>query len=93
MKNKRIVCLLMHTCMLLLGMHAHATNYYFNDKLGDDANDGKQQQQAFKTLRPIQQLNIQSGDTLFFAKGQKFSGGIVLKNIRGILGRPIVLTA
>lgn len=70
---------------------AGAVNYYVNAFSGNDANSGTHPQQAFRSTAALQQLTLVAGDSILFARGQSFSGGIRFSNIRGTLLQPVVL--
>jgi len=66
--------------------------YYINSKTGLDSNSGTSAIAPWKTLEQTRTVSFQAGDSLFFACGSSFTGGLELTN-SGALGRPIVLTS
>ncbi|MDR1718808.1 MAG: hypothetical protein LBR67_01630 [Dysgonamonadaceae bacterium] len=66
-------------------------NYHIDSSKGDDAWDGTPTH-PWKSLSKVASLPFQPGDTLFFARGSSFTGGLEI-NASGSRHRPIVLTA
>lgn len=50
------------------------TTYYVSSSGGDDSNDGKSTDTPFKTVTPINSLQLQAGDNILFKRGDTFSG-------------------
>jgi hypothetical protein len=65
--------------------------YYVDSAGGNDDWDGTRER-PWKSLTKASSTSLQMGDTLFFARGSSFIGGIDIKT-SGEIGRPIVLTA
>ncbi len=69
-----------------------ATNYYINTEIGKDANKGTSIAQSFQSMAPVNLIQLKPGDSILFATGQKFSGMLTIKNRRGSLKQPIVIS-
>ena len=67
-------------------------NYYVNsaDAAGDDSGPGSRER-PWKSLTAVNSHTFKPGDTVYFAKGSTYTGGIVLNN-SGSPGKPITLT-
>ncbi len=72
---------------------ALATNYYINSKTGNNNNNGTGPQETWRTTAPANRKNFQAGDSLLFASGQVFTGTLVLQQVQGDAGRPIVISS
>lgn len=71
----------------------HAATYYVDSSLGNDANSGTATSSAWKTLTPINSKTFAAGDSVYFQRGQSFSGKITLFDESGTSGNPIVFGA
>jgi hypothetical protein len=54
---------------------AASTTYYISDT-GDDTHVGTSIETAWKTIKKVNQIAFQSGDTILFEGGQTFTGGL-----------------
>jgi Right handed beta helix region len=70
-----------------------ATNYYINAAVGKDSNKGTSLSHSWKTLLPINAIQLKPGDSILFAAGQKFTGMLSLINVKGLIQHPIVVTS
>ncbi|WP_242155646.1 right-handed parallel beta-helix repeat-containing protein [Aestuariivivens sediminis] len=68
------------------------TNYYVHPTNGNDDHDGLSQVLAFRTLQRASKINLQPGDTLFLACGQRYRGTLNLSGMTGTQDQPIVIT-
>ncbi len=68
-----------------------ATNYYINSEIGKDSNKGTSIAQSFKSIEPVNLIQLKPGDSILFANGQKFRGMLAIKNTSGLLKQPIVI--
>jgi len=66
--------------------------YYVNSIAGLDTNAGTSAVAAWKSLDQAKTVALNAGDTLFFARGSSFTGGLEIKS-SGNPNHPIVLTA
>ena len=66
--------------------------YYVDSRTGSDANNGASAGSAFSSLAKINSLNLQPGDSVLFARGATFSGGIEVRT-SGTSGAPITFGA
>ncbi len=62
--------------------------YYIDAVEGNDANDGKTPQTAWKTLAKLNSITINAGNKLLFRTGQKWQGQLEIKN-SGTADNPI----
>ncbi len=88
--------LLTLTIILVLSTSSKATNYYFSNSTGNDTRTLTQAQSPstpFKSLAKLNQImgSLQSGDTIFFKRGDQFYGSIRVTKA-GKDGAPIVFT-
>ena len=67
------------------------TTFYISSSLGNDNSSGSQSN-PWKTLSKISSREFEAGDTLFFKKGDTFSGRFVVKG-SGSEDKPIVFTS
>lgn len=65
--------------------------YFVDSVLGKDSNNGVSSKSAWKTLDKVQTASLLPGDTLFFACGSAFTGGLEI-TASGLPAKPIVLT-
>lgn len=65
--------------------------YYLNSLSGNDQNEGSSPDAPWKTMKPMGEVNLKPGDSVFFAKGSKFIGTTTINN-SGEENAPIVLT-
>jgi len=78
--------------LLLAGLPTSGgTRYYIDSVKGSDSRSGLSERQAWKTTLPVTHLHLVPGDTLLFAAGSHFSGGLEIRD-SGTEGSPIVLT-
>jgi len=75
------------------GYSVNATNYYINTAIGKDSNKGTSQTQSWKTILPLSNIQLKSGDSVLFATGQHFVGMLSLVNIKGITQHPVVISS
>src|SRR3954447_17505686 len=83
--------------ILLLGITANATNYYFSTSNGDDSRSSSQAQNSSTPWKSIDKLNsffkyLQPGDKVLFKSGDTFYGSIVT-NKSGTSADPITLSS
>jgi len=64
--------------------------YYIDAVNGNDGNDGKTPQQAWKTLNNINNTTINAGNKILFRVGQKWQGQLNIKN-SGTAENPITI--
>jgi len=89
MKQKKLL-LLMFCFILMVSCSAPISSYYVNTKSGDDANPGTLNK-PFKSIERVNLLQLQAGNSLFFAGGQSFTGTLRLKGLTGKKEQPIVI--
>ena len=78
---------------LILGPSpAHATNYYINSLVGDDANPGTSIAAPWKGFANLGTRGFQPGDSILFAKGTAYTGGFAFTS-SGTAERPIVFAS
>lgn len=71
--------------------NAAAANYYINSEIGDDANDGSKER-PWKTPWRVAWTDLQPGDAIYFARGQKWVGGFAVDS-NGTKEAPILISA
>ena len=64
--------------------------YYIDAQSGDDNNDGKTPQNAWKSLTKLNNITIHPGNKLLFRAGQRWVGMLHIKN-QGTAQNPIVI--
>ncbi|MDR6783231.1 hypothetical protein ABIE26_000281 [Pedobacter africanus] len=77
--------------LLLAGIRSHATNYYINSKAGNDTNTGNSKEKPWKTMNNIGKTSFAPGDSILFARGTAYRGGVIL-NSSGSAEKPIVIS-
>ncbi|QNA45989.1 right-handed parallel beta-helix repeat-containing protein [Lacibacter sediminis] len=90
MKIKKIFLLIVLVC---LGFSLKATNYYINSAIGNDANKGTSSTNSWKTVSPVKLIQLTPGDSILFATGQKFTGMLVLINVKGSAQHSVVVSS
>lgn len=86
---KRVVAIL---AGIVLSVSVKATNYYINSLAGSDSNAGTSITLPWKTISPINSIQLQAGDSILLAAGQKFTGMLSLINVKGALHHPVVVS-
>ena len=76
---------------IFISTFANGTNYYISNS-GNDSNDGRSPDRAWKSITKVNTSSFQPGDSVLFRKGDKFSGTIIVKN-NGTITKPIVYAA
>ncbi len=66
--------------------------YYVDSRTGSDANNGASASSAFSSLAKVNSLNLLPGDTVLFARGATFNGGIEVRT-SGTSGAPVTFGA
>ncbi len=90
MKIRKIVFYFLFTA---ISGSVEATNYYINSADGNDYNNGKSKTFSWKTISPLSDIQLQSGDSILFATGQQFTGMLSLINIKGQEKHPVVISS
>lgn len=73
-------------------MKVSGKGYYVNSQIGLDTNSGTSAVAPWKTLNKAKTATLQAGDTLFFACGSSFTGGVEI-TASGSPDHPVVLTS
>ncbi len=76
-----------------LNFSLQAATYYVNSATGSDDNRGTTPADAWKSVSPLSGIQLQAGDSVLLATGQKFSGMLSVIGAKGILYRPVVIGA
>lgn len=84
--------LLLVTFSLSLAMIVSGKGFYVNSQTGSDTNSGTSATVAWETLAKAKTATLSAGDTLFFACGSSFTGGLEI-TASGTAEKPIVLTS
>ena len=67
------------------------SKYYIDSQLGNDNNSGNSKDSAWKSHTMVESANLEPGDTVYFARGSSWTGGIQI-NASGTEGESIVFT-
>jgi hypothetical protein len=80
-------------CILFLFFiaNANATNYYINNRIGNDNHTGNSKDLAWKGLINLERKTFNPGDSILFAKGSSYTGGFTF-TCSGTAARPIVFS-
>lgn len=76
----------------LLPMHLLAGNYYINSRYGADTNNGTSMETPWQSLGNLQTHRFMPGDSILFAKGSAYKGGVVFTS-SGTSQKPIVISS
>jgi hypothetical protein len=90
MKIKKIFFVAVLICF---SNYLKATTYYINSSIGNDLNKGTSSTNAWKTVSPVKLIQLNAGDSILFATGQKFTGMLSLINVKGVIQHPVVITS
>jgi hypothetical protein len=66
-------------------------SYFINSQNGNDDNNGLSINTPWKSHTMVESVNLQPGDSVCFARGSSWSGGIQI-NASGSEGNPIIFT-
>jgi hypothetical protein len=89
--NPPVKALALLCVFILLRISANATNYYINNRSGDDANSGITKDLAWKSMANLEKDSFNPGDSILFAKGSSYTGGFTFKS-SGTADKPIVFS-
>lgn len=94
---KKIILYSIAIQLLLLGctgtrQNSRTTNYYINSQIGNDDDNGTSINSAWKSLKQLEEIVFQPGDSILFAKNSSFQGGITF-NSSGLQKNPIVISS
>ena len=89
MEIKKVLLL---TFFITVSFSLKATNYYINSVIGKDSNRGTAIDAPLQTMQPLLGIQLNPGDSVLFATGQKFTGMLSIINTRGVLTAPIVIS-
>lgn len=90
MKFKKLFFFFIFVCF---SYSLKATNYYINSAIGNDANKGNSPTNSWKTVSPVKLIQLNPGDSILFATGQKFTGMLALINVKGSAQHPVVVSS
>lgn len=79
-------------CLCVLMQSVSATNYYINNRFGNDDNAGTSIEAPWVSLTNLGIHKFLPGDSILFARGSYFTGGIVF-NSSGTEEKPIVISS
>lgn len=80
--------LLLVNILTFISTSINATNYYFNQENG---NKGVSKSSPWKSVDALSKVQLQPGDSLLFATGQRFIGGLTLNSVKGIQHKKIII--
>jgi len=69
------------------------TSYYFNVETGNDSNSGISPVKPWKSLSKLETIELNPGDKILLAAGQTFKHPLIIKNRRGSIESPILVTS
>ena len=92
LKPVQKVLLLTIIASVYLPMVAWGKGFYVDSQNGKDSNLGTSATAPWQTLGKAESANFEPGDTLYFARGSSYIGGMEI-TASGTAGRAIVLTA
>ena len=73
---------------------AQSSADYYVSPSGNDANDGMSQLNPWKTIAPVNGLDLNPGDRVFFEGGETFVGNLFLDEFdAGTPGSPVIITS
>jgi hypothetical protein len=81
-----VIALLMASCT----QQKSTGNYYFDAENGNDANTGTTPEQAFKSLKKIEELQVKAGDSILLKSGCVFTEKLLFTG-KGEAGKPVVI--
>lgn len=92
-----VICAVFATLSLSCGGSSGGSDdggrvFYVDSVSGNDANDGRAESTAWKTLDKVNATDLRAGDTVLFKKGCTFPGGLELTE-SGSAGDPITFEA
>lgn len=87
--TKAKLCLF--SLLTLLMLKANATNYYINNKVGNDSHVGNTKDLPWKSLVNLEKNKFLPGDSILFAKGSSYKGGFIFTS-SGTADKPIVFS-
>lgn len=90
-KKTLILIALIATCFLSTNFVWAQNTYYIDSQNGDDDNNGLSEGTAWKSHGKVETANLQPGDTVYFARGAAWVGGIQI-DASGSEGNPIIFT-
>ena len=76
--------------LFLIGCSSPQSTYYVNSQSGNDNHRGTLKK-PFKSIEKINSLQLQAGNSVFFAGEQKFDGTLKLSSLTGTKEQPIVI--
>lgn len=89
--RNRLQPFLMLMLMVVVTAPANGKGYFIDSVKGSDSHSGLRADQPWKSTAPSLHLRLRPGDTLFFACGSLFRGGLEIRD-SGTREQPIVLT-
>ena len=84
------------SALTLFALHASAgaaDTYYFNAEYGNDANDGRSAETAWKSLDRVKGIPLEGGDEVLLKRGAVFEGPLLIEGAEGSQERPVVVDA
>ena len=84
--NKMLIIII-----VCIASSSYAADYYISDISGDDLNDGSSQN-PWKSISKLSTHSFQSGDQIFFERGNSFAGSVTF-TLQGLANTPIIIDA
>lgn len=81
--------------ILWLGLSGsvNATDYFFHASEGKNTNTGTNQASPWQSLSSLSKVQLQAGDRILLAEGERFTGNIALFDVRGSTTMPVAITS
>lgn len=89
MKNKLLLILF----SWFICYSVNATNYYFNNQVGADKNNGTSRSTPWISFSSLASIVLKPGDSILIATGQTFTGSLSIINAKGLVNHPIVVSS
>src|SRR6476469_2381269 len=90
MKLRLLYSLLVIACV---NGKVNAASYYVNAATGNDSNSGRSTSSPLRSVNAVNSIRLNAGDSVLFATGQKFSGQLLLSDLRGTSSMPLVVAS
>ncbi len=87
---KRIHLLICIISLVAISCSTPISKFYVDSQLGKDANPGTMRK-PFRSIERVNSLQLQAGNSVFFAGGQTFDGSLLLKGLTGTKEKPVVI--
>lgn len=83
----------MKIALFFMATFLFGKTYYVNPVYGQDSYEGTSILKPWKTLERINKQDLKKGDRILLASGYEYKGTIILKNKKGTIEEPIVISS